>query len=150
MVQKEYTPSAAIARRLPSKWPRPVWHAPWRMYRVISGHLGCVGAAPVQADLPINSVSGLGSCTVCVRSSMGRVFTVAAIPYCFCSWVRSVTFDPSNEWFATGSGVQNASVAEPVKHAIAVCGLFSLSSIAWWFLSILAYLPCLVPLLTLC
>ncbi|KAI3434463.1 hypothetical protein D9Q98_002540 [Chlorella vulgaris] len=56
--QKEYTPSAAIARRLPSKWPRPVWHAPWRMYRVISGHLG---------------------------------------------WVRSVTFDPSNEWFATGS-----------------------------------------------
>ena len=38
--QKEYTPSAAIARRLPSKWPRPSWHAPWRMYRVISGHLG--------------------------------------------------------------------------------------------------------------
>lgn len=56
--QKEYTPSAAIARRLPSKWPRPVWHAPWRMYRVIAGHLG---------------------------------------------WVRSVAFDPSNEWFATGS-----------------------------------------------
>lgn len=56
--QKEYTPSATLARRLPSKWPRPAWHAPWRMYRVISGHLG---------------------------------------------WVRSVAFDPSNEWFATGS-----------------------------------------------
>jgi hypothetical protein len=36
----EYKPSAAIARRMPSKWPRPVWHAPWKLYRVISGHLG--------------------------------------------------------------------------------------------------------------
>jgi pleiotropic regulator 1 len=32
--------SAAVSRRLASKWPRPVWHAPWKMYRVISGHLG--------------------------------------------------------------------------------------------------------------
>ena len=39
---KEYLPSAAIAKRLPSKWPRPVWHPPWRNYRVLSGHLGCV------------------------------------------------------------------------------------------------------------
>lgn len=37
---KEYTPSAAVARRLPSKWPRPVWHPPWKLFRVISGHLG--------------------------------------------------------------------------------------------------------------
>ncbi|KAF3787431.1 pleiotropic regulatory locus 1 protein [Nymphaea thermarum] len=50
--------SAAIIERLPSKWPRPVWHAPWKNYRVISGHLG---------------------------------------------WVRSIAFDPSNEWFCTGS-----------------------------------------------
>lgn len=32
--------SAAVSRRLASKWPRPVWHAPWKNYRVISGHLG--------------------------------------------------------------------------------------------------------------
>lgn len=57
--ETEYTPSAAIAKRLPSRWPKPDWHAPWRLYRVISGHLG---------------------------------------------WVRSIAFDPSNEWFATGSG----------------------------------------------
>lgn len=50
--------SAAVSRRLGSKWPRPAWHAPWRLYRVVSGHLG---------------------------------------------WVRSVAFDPGNEWFATGS-----------------------------------------------
>ena len=35
-------PSAAVAKRLPSKWPRPVWHPPWKLFRVISGHLGYV------------------------------------------------------------------------------------------------------------
>ncbi|KAL7747072.1 pre-mRNA-splicing factor prp46 [Sorochytrium milnesiophthora] len=39
--------------------PKPAWHAPWKLMRVISGHLG---------------------------------------------WVRSVTVDVSNEWFATGAG----------------------------------------------
>lgn len=33
-------PSAQLARRLASKWPRPKWHPPWHCYRVISGHLG--------------------------------------------------------------------------------------------------------------
>lgn len=51
--------SAQIARSAAARWPRPSWHAPWRPYRVISGHLG---------------------------------------------WVRSVAFEPGNEWFATGSG----------------------------------------------
>lgn len=44
--KKEYMPSAQLAKRLPSAWPRPVWHAPWRNYRVVSGHLGC---APTPA-----------------------------------------------------------------------------------------------------
>ena len=39
--KKEYMPSAQLAKRLSSAWPRPVWHAPWRMYRVVAGHLGC-------------------------------------------------------------------------------------------------------------
>lgn len=64
--QKEYVPSAAISRRLASKWPRPEWHAPWRTYRVISGHLG---------------------------------------------WVRSVAFEPGNEWFATGSADRTIKVS---------------------------------------
>ncbi|OQR73303.1 pleiotropic regulator 1-like [Tropilaelaps mercedesae] len=38
--------------------PRPQWHPPWKLYRVISGHTG---------------------------------------------WVRCVAFDPTNEWFCTGS-----------------------------------------------
>jgi len=63
--QKEYTPSASIAKRMPSKWPRPEWHAPWCNYRVISGHLG---------------------------------------------WVRSIAFDPANEWFVTGSADRTIKV----------------------------------------
>ena len=38
--------------------PIPEWHAPWKLARVISGHLG---------------------------------------------WVRCISMDVSNEWFATGS-----------------------------------------------
>ncbi|KAF7141854.1 hypothetical protein RHSIM_Rhsim06G0116500 [Rhododendron simsii] len=34
--------TSAIMERIPSRWPRPVWHAPWKNYRVISGHLGWV------------------------------------------------------------------------------------------------------------
>ncbi|KAK9146957.1 hypothetical protein Sjap_006860 [Stephania japonica] len=34
--------TSALMERIPSKWPRPVWHAPWKNYRVISGHLGWV------------------------------------------------------------------------------------------------------------
>ena len=56
--KKAHETSAGLIPRLASKWPKPKWHAPWKLYRVISGHLG---------------------------------------------WVRSVTVDPSNEWFVTGS-----------------------------------------------
>ncbi|XP_078174493.1 protein pleiotropic regulatory locus 1-like [Carex rostrata] len=34
--------SSALIERIPSKWPKPVWHPPWKNYRVISGHLGWV------------------------------------------------------------------------------------------------------------
>ncbi|XP_026382835.1 protein pleiotropic regulator PRL2-like isoform X1 [Papaver somniferum] len=34
--------TSALMERIPSKWPRPELHAPWRNYRVISGHLGWV------------------------------------------------------------------------------------------------------------
>lgn len=39
--ERNYSTSALI-ERMPSKWPRPVWHPPWKCYRVISGHLGWV------------------------------------------------------------------------------------------------------------
>mmetsp|Transcript_34688 Transcript_34688/g.58289 ORF Transcript_34688/g.58289 Transcript_34688/m.58289 type:complete len:499 (-) Transcript_34688:327-1823(-) len=40
--------SAALIRRMPSKWPKPEWHAPWKLYRVISGHLGWVRSLAVD------------------------------------------------------------------------------------------------------
>ncbi|KAJ7980285.1 protein pleiotropic regulatory locus 1 [Quillaja saponaria] len=40
--------TSAIMERLPSKWPRPVWHRPWKNYRVISGHLGWVRSVAVD------------------------------------------------------------------------------------------------------
>ncbi|CAD5195461.1 unnamed protein product [Musa acuminata subsp. malaccensis] len=37
-----YQSTSALMERIPSRWPRPIWHPPWRNYRVISGHLGWV------------------------------------------------------------------------------------------------------------
>lgn len=48
---------ANVVRKAPTM-PKPKWHAPWKLYRVIAGHLG---------------------------------------------WVRCVTVEPGNEWFATGA-----------------------------------------------
>jgi len=53
------TQNIAAANRLINHiMPKPKWHPPWKLYRVISGHLG---------------------------------------------WVRCVTVEPGNEWFATGA-----------------------------------------------
>ena len=53
--QQEYMPSAQLARRMASKWPRPDWHAPWKMYRVISGHLGCARSLPQRSPSTFSS-----------------------------------------------------------------------------------------------
>ncbi|KAL8495269.1 hypothetical protein ACS0TY_019427 [Phlomoides rotata] len=45
--ERNFTTSA-IMERIPSRWPRPVWHAPWKNYRVISGHLGWVRSVAVD------------------------------------------------------------------------------------------------------
>jgi pleiotropic regulator 1 len=42
--KEAYKPSVAVAKRLASRWPKPIWHPPWKMYRVISGHLGWVSS----------------------------------------------------------------------------------------------------------
>ncbi|KAH0463733.1 hypothetical protein IEQ34_006519 [Dendrobium chrysotoxum] len=39
---ERYPSTSALMERIPSKWPRPTWHPPWKNYRVISGHLGWV------------------------------------------------------------------------------------------------------------
>lgn len=55
----EHQPTTALAQRASRQVPKAEWHPPWKLMRVISGHMG---------------------------------------------WVRSVSVDVSNEWFATGAG----------------------------------------------
>ena len=40
--------STALIRRRPNQVPKPQWHAPWKLKRVISGHLGWVRAIAVD------------------------------------------------------------------------------------------------------
>lgn len=58
--------------------PKPEWHAPWKLFRVISGHNGWVrcGALPFFSDIPTADLSQKKRC---------------------------VAVDVSNEWFVTGS-----------------------------------------------
>jgi pleiotropic regulator 1 len=51
--------SSSLIRREAVQQIKPTWHAPWKLMRVISGHLG---------------------------------------------WVRALTVEPNNQWFATGAG----------------------------------------------
>ncbi|KAF4319605.1 hypothetical protein BBO99_00005949 [Phytophthora kernoviae] len=57
--------SSAIVRRRVTQVPKPKWHAPWKLKRVIAGHLG---------------------------------------------WVRSISIDPTNDWFVTGSADRTIKV----------------------------------------
>eukprot|EP00467_Chlorarachnion_reptans_P004982 CAMPEP_0114517632 /NCGR_PEP_ID=MMETSP0109-20121206/17999_1 /TAXON_ID=29199 /ORGANISM="Chlorarachnion reptans, Strain CCCM449" /LENGTH=493 /DNA_ID=CAMNT_0001698169 /DNA_START=217 /DNA_END=1698 /DNA_ORIENTATION=+ len=59
MIQRYTAHQQLILKARSKRMKKPVWHAPWKLMRVISGHLG---------------------------------------------WVRAVAVDPTNEWFATGSG----------------------------------------------
>lgn len=55
--------SSALARRPAAQQPRPEWHAPWKLMRVISGHIGWVRSLAVE---PNNEwfASGAGDRTI--------------------------------------------------------------------------------------
>ncbi|KAJ6000930.1 hypothetical protein N7481_001339 [Penicillium waksmanii] len=59
----EYQPKSLIARPSATKQQSPDWHAPWKLMRVISGHLGWVRALAVE---PNNQwfASGAGDRTI--------------------------------------------------------------------------------------
>ncbi|KAI9738601.1 MAG: pre-mRNA-splicing factor prp46 [Cirrosporium novae-zelandiae] len=42
------TPSSSLIRRQNIQQPRPDWHAPWKLMRVISGHIGWVESLTVE------------------------------------------------------------------------------------------------------
>lgn len=60
----KYTPSASVIKRMAAHWPRPEWHAPWKNYRVISGHLGWVRSVAVD---PSNEFFVTGSADRCIK-----------------------------------------------------------------------------------
>lgn len=107
--KKEYMPSAQLAKRIPSAWPRPVWHAPWRMYRVVAGHLGWAPTAHhrlLQAMLFYVLVLCLLPCwgrRLCRPWQQHALASPMKSVMRLCRWVRSLAVDPGNEFFATGS-----------------------------------------------
>lgn len=58
--------TSALIRRRATEVPKPKWHAPWKLKRVISGHLGWVRAVAVD---PTNDwfVTGSADRTIKVR-----------------------------------------------------------------------------------
>ncbi|KAI0990208.1 hypothetical protein GJ496_004113 [Pomphorhynchus laevis] len=46
--QKQSNSNTALTPRKPINLPRPQWHRPWKLYRVISGHLGWVRCVDVE------------------------------------------------------------------------------------------------------
>lgn len=61
--QQRNMPSSSLVRRQTVQQPRPDWHAPWKLMRVISGHLGWVRSLAVE---PGNEwfASGAGDRTI--------------------------------------------------------------------------------------
>ncbi|KAI9829809.1 MAG: pre-mRNA-splicing factor prp46 [Phylliscum demangeonii] len=60
---QRHTPSSSLVRKAVMQAVRPEWHAPWKLMRVISGHLGWVRSLAVE---PGNEwfVSGAGDRTI--------------------------------------------------------------------------------------
>lgn len=60
---KQNLPSSSLVRQQNAQQPKPEWHAPWKLMRVISGHLGWVRSLAVE---PGNEwfASGAGDRTI--------------------------------------------------------------------------------------
>ena len=52
------TNALAMKKAMANRWPRPTWRAPWRLYRVLSGHVGWVRSIAFE---PYNSWFVTGS-----------------------------------------------------------------------------------------
>ena len=63
LIPQKNLPSSSLVRKQTVHQPRPEWHAPWKLMRVISGHLGWVRALAVE---PGNQwfASGAGDRTI--------------------------------------------------------------------------------------
>jgi WD40 repeat protein len=95
----------ALTRRTDSKVPKPKWHAPWKLMRVISGHNGWVRSVAVE---PGNEwfVTGAADRTIKVThlhvDCVSRSFVVlGGCPHHTCASVRPVW------WLDLGHGFRD-------------------------------------------
>ena len=63
-----------ISQRKAPVMPKPKWHAPWKLYRVISGLITFTVIYPT------------------FNPYLGHI-----------GWVRAVDVEPGNQWFVTGA-----------------------------------------------
>ena len=63
-VNANMKPSALVTANLASRWPRPDWKKPWKLYRVISGHQGWVRSVAVDKS---NEWFATGSGDRCIK-----------------------------------------------------------------------------------
>ena len=94
--KKQHETSASLIPRLASKWPRPKWHAPWKLYRVISGTWGWVrsvhvdprtsGSSPAPRTAPSRSGTSPGQLRLTLTGHIEQVTGLAVSdrhPYMF-------------------------------------------------------------------
>jgi len=123
-------PSAALIKRLPSEWPKPEWHPPWKNYRVSKpcalpcALLNSCDKADKSPGAPLppetQSPSAVAVLTLGCRAegfkAEGFLLCSLALAGCWqvisghMGWVRSVAFEPGNEWFCTGSADRTIKV----------------------------------------
>ncbi|KAG6488000.1 hypothetical protein ZIOFF_056758 [Zingiber officinale] len=78
-----YNSTSALMERIPSRWPRPSWHPPWKNYRVISGHLGWVRSIAFDP-------SNTWFCTGSADRTIKRVPSI--IVRCYIDFLKHVRF----------------------------------------------------------
>jgi hypothetical protein len=105
LAEKAATSSRAmIVRRTAAKVPKPKWHAPWKLMRVISGHLGWVRCAAVE---PGNEwfVTGSADRTIKVWDLASGTLKVTLTGHV--NTVRAVTVSPRHPYlFSCGDDRQ--------------------------------------------
>lgn len=72
--QRPQSANAALSsRRLELRMQKPVWHAPWKLMRVISGHLGWVRSLAIE---PANQwfASGAGDRIIKASTNLIMLF----------------------------------------------------------------------------
>lgn len=89
------TPSTSLVRRDTVRAPKPQWHPPWKLFRVISGHLGWVRALAIE---PGNQwfASGAGDRTIKIWDMASGTLKLTLTGHISC--VRGLAVSPRHPY----------------------------------------------------